>query len=135
MFIQPKDIAKECAKYVLALVISCNNRKMKDFYIDYGCEAAWTGYYDGIDAIPGALIKYTCVDSCYHQLCKGAQLVRFDYPSSIKQHAIVYGIARVVTPILIKRCISQIIDTILGGLYDCDQENDLMNAPALGAWG
>jgi hypothetical protein len=122
--VQSKDVAKECAKLVLPMLISCNNRLIKNYCIDYGCEAVWAGYYEGLDAIPGACIKYACVDACYHQLSRGAQILEIDYPARIKNRATFLSIARVFIPLFTKRCIAQIFDTILNHFWDCDQEND-----------
>lgn len=96
--------------------------------IDYGCEAAWAGFYEGVDAIPGALVKYACVDACYHQLCKGAFFCGIEYPVTLKKHALLYTITRAVMPLFIKSCIANVIDIFLNSSCNSDQENDQLLA-------
>lgn len=126
LLLSKKDIAKECTKFALPVLISSRNQFIKNYAIDYSCEVAWTGYYDGIDAIPGALIRYACIDTCCHQLCKAGHFFEIDYPDTLKKHVLLYSAARVLTPLFIKRCIGIIIDTILNQLSECDEENDQM---------
>jgi hypothetical protein len=97
---------------------------MNHYCIDYGCEAAWAGYYDGIDAIPGALIKYACVDACYHQLCACTSWCNVDYPLSLKKHSALYNLIRAVMPLVIKRCLSILID---GFLHDINSDDEQIN--------
>jgi hypothetical protein len=124
--IQPKDIAKECLKVTLPVIISYKNWAIDAYCIDYGFEAMWAAFHNGTDTIFSALIKYACTDFCYHQLCKTGQLYKLDYPSEIKKYVLVQSIARVFTPLFIKHWISQIIDGILNRSDECKQENDQM---------
>jgi hypothetical protein len=126
-----KDIAKECAKLILPILIQTHKYSFYhvsgDQCVDYGCEAVWAGYYDGIDTIPGALLKYGCIDACYYQLCSCAQFFQCDYPYELKQHSWAYALTRILVPMFIKRCIGTIIDCILDELSNCkEQENGQM---------
>lgn len=124
--IQPKDIAKECVKITFPMIIFLKNWPINSYCIDYGFEALWAGYHDGIDTIPSALIKYGCTDFCYHQLCKMGQSYNIDYPAKIKENALIYSIARMLAPLFLKHWIAQIIDTILNQFNNYEQENDQM---------
>jgi hypothetical protein len=127
LLIQPKDIIKECVKITLPMIVFLKNWPINSYCIDYGFEALWAGYHEDIGAIPGTLIKYACTDFCYQQLYTCGQLYKFDYPSKLKEHAFLYSIARVSTPLFIKHWIRQIIDTILNQfLKNDEQEYDQM---------
>lgn len=114
------DISKEFTKLVLPYLVNkkifahCGSYQItSDHLIAYGCEAAWAGYYDGIDMIPQSLLRYALVDVCYLQMQHGAHYCGFDYPHSIKQHYTVYNLMRVLLPLFCKRCIGSVLDACI----------------------
>ena len=110
------DIAKECAKLVLYSfykkrdLVKCGAYKINsDHAIDYGCEAVWAGYQNEMSSIPEALIKYGCVDLCYHQVCAGAKACGLTYGSVSPQNFVFTLFMRTLVPCIVKKCICTII--------------------------
>lgn len=132
--INRKDIAKECTRFILPYLITkqifatINSYQLtSDHVIDYGCEAAWAGYYEGVETIPGALMRYAFIDACYCQLKIGACYYNLDFPQSFKKHAMLCNLSRVLMPLLVKRCIGLCLDHLFKSLQ-ADQTGDAMES-------
>lgn len=125
------DIAKLCIKNVLNQMIAhktychCYSVSLTStHFIDYGCEAAWAGVFDGVDAVPYHLMRYASVDTCYYHLEKAAALCALEYPPVIKNNGYMYMLAHIVVPLVCKRglmyCADWMVDCIMGN----DSENE-----------
>lgn len=78
--------------------------------IDYGCEAGWTGFWDGPQAIPRVIARKLCVDVAYDEMSAGAHAFGLDYPSKIKSHKILLATARFATSLVLKELIGLAVD-------------------------
>lgn len=126
------DIAKACIKH--ALYYSLEKKIIAEYgafqidtnhCIDYGCEAAWSGYYHGIDSVPGTLIKYACIEMAYNQLCSSASLIGIDYPQALKRNAHIHTIIQLLIPLVIRHAIAYSIDYVLAHTQDESENSDI----------
>lgn len=129
--ISREEIAKACTKCALYY---CLEKKIfvqydafqlnSNHLIDYGCEAAWAGFFRGIDTVPGALIKYACVDVCYRQICNLAYQTHLDYPQSLKRNGLIYAAIQTSMPLIGKHCIGRFIDYLMSSDHHEWQDAD-----------
>ncbi len=122
-FITRKDVAKECTKIILPFIVPSHVPYARQC-TGYGCEAAWTCYFDGPSAIPGSLVRYTCVNACYDQLCNGLQYCNIEYPQRIRDNSKVYAISRVIMPMLAKHGLGIIIKALFNFWWHDEPQDD-----------
>lgn len=123
-FLTRKDIAKEGVKLILPFIIPSNVPYARQCS-GYGFEAAWACYFKGPKQIPIELVKYTCVNACYDQLCNGAQFLNLDYPQAVQNNAKMYAFSRVMLPMVTKHGLGILIKSIFNMVCNSeDQEDD-----------
>jgi hypothetical protein len=119
IFITYGDIAKFITKYCLYFFVK--NELLFDAYlftlsthtlIDYGCEGAWAGFYDGPDTIARSLFKKLCIDCTYKQLTFIAEATGLDYPECIKREKIKFILFKFLANHFMREFIGNCADSI-----------------------
>lgn len=88
--------------------------------IDYGCEAIWSGYWDGVESIARSMVRKMCVDLSYKRLVSCSSYMKLDYPASIKSNTLLYASTRFVTGLVLKELIAKGADR----LFACILQNE-----------
>lgn len=97
---------------------------------DYGYEIGKNVLEDGLRKIPNHLIIYFSIDFIHSYLMKLFQLLKIDYPDSIKRNLIIYYAVSFYCSIISKRLLEKIIDKIIDSYREEDeQETDYLYEP------
>ena len=97
-----------------------------DHIIDYGCEAIWAGYCEGIHKIPHRLVAYAVADRCYMHL--HALFERHDIGlHSLFAHKPLCHIMIILEPLLARRLIVYILGQGIDALLCDEEDQDIMS--------
>lgn len=96
--------------------------------IDYGCEALWASWFNGIKKIPHALLKYALLETCYRLCCRSSAYLKISYPAFITNNFYARVGLKIAAPIVYRHLLAVTFDLIIDAYFeneDNQHENEL----------